>query len=172
MEIAECVNNEIDPSCSDETVEWNYQNWKNHLRSYVQMVPVAELLKFREYAWSAEEARRDSNKWNQLVESVKRRGVSSPLFLEYDIEGFMILSEGNHRLAVAAELGIEYVPVYVRINKYLHKRCKKDHHLSFPPVRLTNDEIVYQSDEPDWAMHNVLVRPSDVYGFSVKEGFR
>src|SRR5579884_2562866 len=52
--------------------------------------------------------------WKRLRADIEERGFESPLVLEYNPRlGAGYLGEGNHRLAVASELGRSHVPLMV-----------------------------------------------------------
>jgi len=84
-----------------------------------ELVPVSYLWGLREHtrqragtpghgrAWSEE-----PENWDELKESIRAEGIREPLILDYNpYTGYALLSEGNHRLAIAKELGISCVPV-------------------------------------------------------------
>jgi hypothetical protein len=99
--------------------------------------PADDLWKYREYTWSAESASLEDvtgtdgatypdkwrfvpdeddhvgiDKWNKMVEKLKTKGWSSkqPAYFEIGKNGIAKVGEGNHRLAIAKQLGIS-VPV-------------------------------------------------------------
>ena len=96
-------------------------NWYSD-DSSVELVPVSELIKFREYD------RKVSPKYNQdnsrdninhLKFMFQREGVKSPLIIEYSSEdNAVLIIEGNHRLNSAIDLGMEYLPARVVLKKY------------------------------------------------------
>lgn len=56
----------------------------------------------------------DPEHWNDLKQSIEQYGINSPIILQYNPDtGEAYISEGNHRLGIAQELGIESVPVVV-----------------------------------------------------------
>lgn len=96
-----------------------------------------ELWKYREYTWSAETASHEDvrgtddemypdkwrflpdeeentglNKWNKMVEKMRSVGWNprQPAYFEIGKNGVAKVGEGNHRLAIAKELGVR-VPV-------------------------------------------------------------
>jgi hypothetical protein len=86
-------------------------------------VPTEWLAQFREYDRSARPTR-SPQEMAELRQSIIEEGFNDPLILEvsrsprYEDEGFSNrgyaqLTEGNHRLAIALELGIENLPVRV-----------------------------------------------------------
>jgi len=104
----------------------NYEN--------VELVPVTELIKFREFN------RRKHPKWdkedsdetiNNLKHEFITNGITTPLIIDYNqYDNRILLVEGCHRLNAAIELGIKYLPCRViRIKKdfpkeILHKTMK------------------------------------------------
>lgn len=53
---------------------------------------------------------------DELKAKIKTDGIIYPLALSYGVEdGRLSIGEGNHRLAIAKELGIKQVPVYVKL---------------------------------------------------------
>ena len=97
------------------------------------MLTVRELWPLREYTWSREKSRSGfakvdgksvqlsgPMKWDALVEDMKKRGWDSndPLILDIGAKGGVKVGEGNHRLAIARELGMSRVPVQFRFVPY------------------------------------------------------
>lgn len=72
--------------------------------------PIKDLLKYREYIWNSEHFRDDDKYYNELKESIAKEGIRSPIIFEIGKMGARV-GEGNHRIAIAQELGIEEVPV-------------------------------------------------------------
>ena len=89
--------------------------------SDVELVPVVDLMKFREFdrkktpKYNAE----NSNYIiNNLKESFKNEGIKEPLIIEYSVEdNSVLLIEGNHRLNTAIDMGLMYLPVRVVLRK-------------------------------------------------------
>jgi len=79
---------------------------------YHIMASIRELDKYKEHNWSRFKSRRGDAKWEELVQSIKKEGIKTPVqvFL-YEDEKRIRLGEGNHRLGVAKELGIKKIPV-------------------------------------------------------------
>lgn len=106
----------------DGDVSLNLEEYWFDEDSGVELVPVSELLKFREFD------RRNSPKWNQdesnrninfLKNNFMKNGIKEPLIIEYNHEDKMVLLvEGNHRLNSAEEIGLEYLPARVRLKKH------------------------------------------------------
>ena len=96
-------------------------NWYSD-DSSVELVPVSELIKFREFD------RKVSPKYNQdnsrdninhLKFMFQKEGVKSPLIIEYSAEdNAVLIIEGNHRLNSAIDLGMEYLPARIVLKKH------------------------------------------------------
>ncbi len=67
---------------------------------------------YREYAWSREHARRSPEEWDDLVASMQLTGwdPKNPAIVLVGKNGKAKVGEGNHRLAIALQLGVR-VPV-------------------------------------------------------------
>lgn len=85
--------------------------------SDIELVPVTELLKFREFDRLKEGkfSKQQSYDNIKLLEDVyKNEGITSVLIIEYSLaDNKVLLIEGNHRLNVALELGVRYLPARV-----------------------------------------------------------
>lgn len=85
--------------------------------SDVELVPVTELLKFREFdrLKDGKFSKQQSYDNIKLLEDVyKNEGITSVLIIEYSLaDNKVLLIEGNHRLNVALELGVRYLPARV-----------------------------------------------------------
>jgi hypothetical protein len=82
---------------------------------YTELVPVGELVRYREYDrkdptyWRSQD---DKDYLTNLASDIKENGVKEPLILSYSVTtNTAMLTEGNHRLAAAIEAGIDEVPV-------------------------------------------------------------
>lgn len=85
--------------------------------------PIEDVLPFREYLWSRNDARRGSAGWDDLVASMRTHGWTTesdeyrtkgsidPAHVIVGRNGKVKVGEGNHRLAVARQLGLKRVPV-------------------------------------------------------------
>jgi hypothetical protein len=76
-------------------------------------MPVEMLWSAREYDRQpgGEDASRDEQSYAQLREDVRVNGIKDPVILDWDPEtGKAYLSEGNHRVGIARELGLLDVP--------------------------------------------------------------
>lgn len=89
---------------------------ENIYKRYTELVPVKTLDKYKEFD-------RDTPVmgilgYNNLKADIKRNGIKEPLIIRYyKGDNTAFLTEGNHRLRIAKELGIKKVPVRViRVN--------------------------------------------------------
>lgn len=97
------------------------ENWYSD-DTDVELVPVSELIKFREFD------RRVTPKYNKenSVDNInhlkfmfQKEGVKSPIIIEYSSEdNSVLIIEGNHRLNSAIDLGMEFLPARVVLKKY------------------------------------------------------
>jgi hypothetical protein len=96
-------------------------NWYSD-DSSVELVPVTELIKFREYDRKVNPKYNQDNSRdniNHLKFMFQKEGVKSPLIIEYSAEdNAVLIIEGNHRLNSAIDLGMEYLPARVVLKKY------------------------------------------------------
>jgi len=102
------------------------------------MLSVKELWPLREYTWSRDNSRGGfakvkgksvhlpgELKWDAIKEDMRARGwdPKDPLLLEIGSEGGVKVGEGNHRLAIARELGMRKVPVRFLFKSYRVGSC-------------------------------------------------
>jgi predicted kinase len=105
---------------------WQKENKKLYDRSMPLFFPTRLLWPLREYTWSRETSRSGyaefgreavllsgELKWDALKEVLRIKGWDpvDPLLLIIGQEGGVKVGEGNHRLALAMELGLPQVPV-------------------------------------------------------------
>ena len=97
------------------------ENWYSQ-DSNVELVPVSELIKFREFDRKTKPKYNKENSVdniNHLKFMFQKEGVKSPLIIEYSADDKSVLIiEGNHRLNSAIDLGMEYLPARVVLKKY------------------------------------------------------
>ena len=97
---------------------------------------VEELMPYREYDWGPAKHRGSQAEWGKLMNSIKKGfDPRQPLVVQVGKNGVAKIGEGNHRLAVAKELGIEKVPVYF----LFYNNVEVDPH-SFRYVELPSEE--------------------------------
>jgi len=97
------------------------ENWYSD-DSSVELVPVSELIKFREFDRKVNPKYNQDNSFDNifhLIYMFQKQGVKSPLIIEYSPEdNVVLLTEGNHRLNSAIDLGMEYLPARVVLRKF------------------------------------------------------
>jgi hypothetical protein len=90
--------------------------------SSVELVPVSELVKFREFDRKVKPKYNQDNSRdniNHLKYMFQKDGVKEPLIIEYSAnDNAVIVIEGNHRINSAIDLGMEYLPARVVLKKY------------------------------------------------------
>jgi tRNA nucleotidyltransferase/poly(A) polymerase len=98
----------------DVIANWQKLGDKMYEDDMPVMVRLSELLPYREYVWTRDKARLEPHEWDELMDSMNSRGwkKGSTVHLQIGRKGGVKVGEGNHRLAIAAELGIERVPVF------------------------------------------------------------
>lgn len=102
-------------SVASITTAWARERQKINDDRMPIMLPIDDLVRVREYAWTREHARNSPAEWDALVESMRVHGwdPKRPAHLMVGKDGRAKLGEGNHRLAIARRLGIREVPVWV-----------------------------------------------------------
>lgn len=81
---------------------------------FTELVPVATVRQYREYTWRRGRCRLTPAEWDALAIDIVRAGFREPLVLLFNpANSHALLGEGNHRLAIAEELGLTHVPVRV-----------------------------------------------------------
>jgi bisphosphoglycerate-independent phosphoglycerate mutase (AlkP superfamily) len=89
---------------------------------YTVLAKTKEVDKYKEYNWSSSKFRQQNYNpgyWDELKEDIKKNGILDPLIIIlYEFEPKKAhLGEGNHRLAIAKELGIKELPVRILFYK-------------------------------------------------------
>lgn len=78
---------------------------------YHILANVKELEKIKEHDWSRKHSRIGPERYEELYQDIKQNGIKLPVqVMLYQYEGRAKLGEGNHRLAIAKELGIKKIP--------------------------------------------------------------
>jgi hypothetical protein len=97
------------------------ENWYSD-DTKVELVPVSELMKFREFDRKVKPKYNQENSRdniNHLKFMFEKNGVQEPLIIEYSAQDKAVLViEGNHRINSAIDLGMEYLPARVVLKKY------------------------------------------------------
>lgn len=89
------------------------QNDMENYSSFIEMVPISTLEKYKETD-RRYEPRNSPEEIEEIKQSISQNGWTEPLIFTYfkgDSTG--LLTEGNHRLMIARELGMTEVPVRV-----------------------------------------------------------
>lgn len=77
---------------------------------YHLMVPVSEIDKIKEYD-RTKNPNRTPEEMEELKQKIKKEGFKIPVHIQVHRNGDApVLSEGNHRLVIAKQLGIKEVP--------------------------------------------------------------
>ena len=97
------------------------ENWYSD-DTNVELVPVSELIKFREFDRKLKPKYNQDNSRdniNHLKFMFQKDGVKEPIIIEYSAEDDAVLIiEGNHRINSAIDLGMEYLPARIVLKKY------------------------------------------------------
>lgn len=89
---------------------WQYDTWAQ----YTEEMLIEWVERFAEYHWSESDSRYSAVGWRKLKQDIETNGIREPLLIELNpFEGYALLTEGNHRLGIAREIGLETVPVRV-----------------------------------------------------------
>lgn len=111
----------------------------------VELVPVKELIKFREFNRNSmpKYNKQDSlDTIDKLAKSFQEEGIKEPLIIEYSADDkSVLLIEGNHRLNSAEMLGIEYLPARIVLRKRPFLPTMKSR--SMPVNGVTADDYGY-----------------------------
>jgi len=96
----------------DVVDKWSSKGDKLYDDDVHAVFPAEEVWPYHEYTWSRDSARRSPDEWDELYEAMKKGGWSrkKPAVVLVGKNGKAKVGEGNHRLAMAMELGID-VPV-------------------------------------------------------------
>lgn len=99
------------------------ENWYSD-DTNVELVPVSELIKFREFDRKVKPKYNQDNSRdniNHLKFMFQKDGVKEPLIIEYSAQDdAVLLIEGNHRINSAIDLGMEYLPARVVLKSILN----------------------------------------------------
>lgn len=105
---------------------WHEQDEPDSRMRYAEQVPIDVLLPALEWDRSPDAPKldwpggeplaqgADQDYWDILKADIAKKGILSPIYLDYNAEtGEAHVSEGNHRIKAAQELGLTSVPVIV-----------------------------------------------------------
>lgn len=104
-----------------DELDERYRTWEAVGYVDVQkLLPMREIVRTREenrrYFVSSSEDRRTAmhEGWDKLKAEIAENGITEPVMIEYNPEtGYASLTEGNHRVGIAADLGRARVPAVV-----------------------------------------------------------
>lgn len=123
---------------------------------YAQHMDPAHLLPYREFPWDRFNNRYESaDKWDELRDDIKHNGMQEPVTLEFNPDtGEAYVSEGNHRLGMAHELG-QTAPVMV----YRTSKTKVN---GYPMHPLRHPGEYLMPNEHGHSQFGQYMRPSDI----------
>ena len=103
----------------------------------IELVPVEELLKFKEYDRIGQDRfPESSDKIKEIKRSFINNGIQDTLIIDYSQpDKSVLLIEGNHRLIVAMLLGLRYLPARV-----VRRNSSFDERDSLKAMRVTGIE--------------------------------
>jgi hypothetical protein len=139
---------QLDLSPDQKTID-NFNNNKESKEPYyrsMELVPIEVLKKYREYDRLKKPMSREI--YEKLKADIMANGIKDIAIIMYGTEtDTAILGEGNHRLAIAEELGIKAIPVrvYRQRNTYQHSDE------SFPPQKVRG--VIREEDEYGYEKH-------------------
>jgi hypothetical protein len=141
--------------CAYGEVPLNMEDYWFSEDSKVELVPLNQLLKFKQFD------RYKEPKWNtndsyltikSLEKSFLGEGIKEPLIIEYSTEdNSVLLIEGNHRLQTALNMGCDYLPARVILRKLPFGKVSKTRSMQVDGIKA--NEYGYISSD---------LRPSDV----------
>jgi len=120
-------------SLKDTKDRWRQHGQKLYDRAMPLKIKRSELWQHREYKWSRDDARMTPQDWDELKASMAKHGWKSnePLHINVGRTGGIKVGEGNHRLAIAKELGIKLIPVWIHF--YSSRVTKLNRGYKTPP---------------------------------------
>lgn len=134
------------------TVKELSERWLKGQKAYdgPVLMDVEDLWKYRDYDWSRETSRgghglpfyadekqpwlQGPEKWDKMKEYMAKHGFDErqPIMLTLAKDGTAKISEGNHRLAIARELGIGMLPVKL----FFYQKNYQTDDSSRPPMKV------------------------------------
>lgn len=117
--IKKLINEYYDATEKKYSIEDIIKMWVNdsYGKAYDENVhnfySAAELWPYREYSWNKDKSRRGVVEYEELIQAIKKYGwkKENPLILLIGKNGIAKVGEGNHRLAIARDLGLKRIPV-------------------------------------------------------------
>lgn len=111
----------------------NFQNLDKYDAPHTELVPTSEALKYMEHD-RAKKPMMTADQYAALRDDISKNGIKEPLTLNYGAKDrIATVGEGNHRLAIAKELGIEEVPMQVS-GTQLSKAFQDEYKAGYHPV--------------------------------------
>ena len=111
-------NNLAKGGCVAEKPKVDISAWEkeqSHIKQYIRWIPIMELYKFREFDRKTYSPQGD-HYYEELKKEIEKNGIITPLSMYYGVEDKRLsVGEGNHRIGIALDLGIESLPVYVKV---------------------------------------------------------
>lgn len=91
------------------------------------MLSPEEVWPYREFTRTKEDNRHSPEEWESMKSTMKEKGWDdrNPLHLMVSEDGDALVVDGNHRLALAKECGVESIPVRLTFVKDLSKADRK-----------------------------------------------
>ena len=128
-----------------DNFNFNKKSGEPYYRS-MELVPIEVLKKYREY----DRLKKPMNKetYEKLKADILENGIQDISIILYGTEtDTAILGEGNHRLAIAEELGIKAIPVRVVRQRNTYQNSDE----SFPPQKVRG--FIREKDEYGYEKH-------------------
>ena len=123
--------------------------WYADKQSSVELVPVSELLKFKEFDRFSQPAHNSRTTINELKELFSKEGIKEPLIIEYSVKDkAVLLVEGNHRLATAVLKRLKYLPARVIKRNGSFPPSSKDKFMIVPGIEPNIDGYVPSALKP------------------------
>jgi len=141
------------PSIQEILTNWVQKNialYDEHIHAYY---PVKQLIPWREYTWSRQNARMSPEEYDDLKSDIAERGIQSPLMIVLGRNGKAKIGEGNHRLAILIELGYTGL---VPVRFLFHQNVEK------------NSQNLYESKLAESQKSFKLLEAADIGGKTVK----
>ena len=141
------------------TLEQVFEKWvKDQNKAYdgLFMQPTLDVWKYREYTWYRNTSRSGHArvngrlvvlwgplKWDATKEDMKVNGWDreNPGHMSFGKNGVMKLGEGNHRLAIAKEIGIKEVPLQYHFYSKVDKNPQHNNHDEYSPPNIDLNTI-------------------------------
>jgi hypothetical protein len=117
--------NKSDSAAKIKTID-NFDEYKKTDSPYyrdMQLVPIESVWKYKEF----DRVKEPGGMWGreELKKDIEKNGIKEAIILDVDRNGNAVISEGNNRLEIAKELGIDVIPVKVMRRKNIEKWSEK-----------------------------------------------